>query len=127
MSGYGQKLDLLMYFAGVRLVFSLFERRDLANIALEILFCVLFVFVSILLLHNVRPIVSAGLVFLIFFLTAISPHLIIHKAPVEAIYLNLGNHSSPVVWVGIIDAAWFSIMAGTCALTLIGQQIGVLG
>jgi hypothetical protein len=119
-------VELLGYYAAARIAYTLFERREIICVVLETLFSFSFILISIVFLNNCPADLSAGFVFLTYMVTAVVPYLIVRRAPMETKAWHFDKDGKPVVWFGIIDGAWLSIMGATCALIFVGRQLGIL-
>lgn len=122
-----QELLAITFYAVARLGYSLFERRDIACVAWELFSSCLFLGGSLGILIKWPTVRSIGPLFIIYMVTAVLPYMIVRRPPIET---SLSKHKHPgnrVVWFGIIDGVWLTIMGATCALIVGGQLLGVVG
>ena len=120
-------MSLIIYFALTRFFYSLFERREVKCIVFELFSSSLFVAACVACLHCSKGATAAGFVFLAYMLTAILPYVVFRRSPVEARSRNPDRADGPVVWLGIVDTVWLTLMGATCGLILVGHQLGVVG
>ncbi len=117
---------ICVYFAIVRLVYSLLERRERRFVLWELASDAGFVGISLVLLSYCPTTRASFLVLLVYVLSALLPYAMERKAPIEATGM-MDTGGRPIVWFGLVDSVWVTCMGATCALILAGYGENVIG
>ncbi|MFC1730381.1 hypothetical protein ACFL6I_08605 [candidate division KSB1 bacterium] len=107
----------LIWFAIGRLIYSLIDRRSWKFNVVEVLSVGTYLIFGWYLLDIDAPATKGLLIAGTFLLTAVASRLVVKRHPVEA-----ADPGKKPIAIGIIDFAWFSILAGTLGILVFARS-----